>query len=334
MSKRTDRLIFSWIKAYVMFFFLAGAPLLLSIGIFAQPIDDVVLKSVIQITTSTGKTGTGFLFGSKIHGSGDQRGMPLFVVTNRHMLADYNPIDGDFGQFDWITLYLYRNAPMHDGPVEKVQVNLKAADGKFDMARVAVHANGTVDVAAVRMDDVVEKHLRNLGRRLNSKILHHEWLEPFANLPGSYGYIGGRVFALGYPHGITSLLTNHPIAKAGHLAATAGEELALNTYWPTPRRKRKDAEITIRGKLLLIDGLIVGGNSGGPVILPGGGGLFGRDPKTGETVMQSHGPTKILGIVSAGWTTAGLSYAYATDYIKEVIDTFLTRNAAGSKTVQ
>ena len=59
MSKSTDRLTFSWIKASVMFFFLAGAPLLLSVGILAQPVDDVVLKSVIQITTSTGKTGTG-----------------------------------------------------------------------------------------------------------------------------------------------------------------------------------------------------------------------------------------------------------------------------------
>jgi hypothetical protein len=74
------------------------------------------------------------------------------------------------------------------------------------------------------------------------KTLSTDWLEKFGNLPGDFGYIGARVFALGYPQGITSL-------------------------WVT--RSGKQTDIPVRGKLILVYGLIVPGNSGGPIVLPG-----------------------------------------------------------------
>jgi hypothetical protein len=206
--------------------------------------------------------------------------------------------------------------------VEKVEIPLKKRDGVLDVARVALHPERTVDVAAVRTDDVVMAHMNRIRTRMTSKVLLMDRLIAFADLPGSYGHIGQQVFALGYPHGITSVLTNYPIAKVGHLAATAGEELALSTKWL--RRDGKESAVTVRGKLILVDGLLVPGNSGGPVVLPGSG-LWDINPKTGETVMQTGGSTMVLGIVSAGWAPAGLTYAYATDYIKDVIGSLLSQ---------
>jgi hypothetical protein len=297
--------------------------------IMAQPIDEAVLKSVIQISTSRATTGTGFLIATPFERAGNEQRTAVFLVTNKHMLGEWNPIDGDFNHYDWITLHLYRDMPASDGPVEKTQVPLKTADGKLNISRVAVHPDRTVDVAVVRIDDIALAHQNRIRQRMTTKVLTTDWFEPFTNLPGAFAHIGAQVFALGYSNGITSLLTNNPIAKVGHLAATAGEELALAARWST--RSGENSSITIRGKLILVDGLIVPGNSGGPVLLPGGGGVWGKNPKTGETIVQSAGPSKIIGVVSSGWAPAGLSYAYATDYIRSVLDSLLVQMADDSK---
>jgi hypothetical protein len=287
----------------------------------AQPfISDQVLKSVIQIVTPQQTTGTGFLVAVPSKRAEQPTGVMSFLVTNKHMLGNWNPIDGDFDHYDSITIHLYRTVAAADPPVQRVHVPLKTSEGKLNVSRVAFHADKRVDVAIVRIDDVARQHFNKLREPANMKVLTSEWLEPFANLPGKYGYIGAQIFALGYPHGITSLLTNNPVAKVGHLSATAGEELALRTQWVT--RAKQTSTITLRGKLILVDGLIVGGNSGGPIVLPSSG-IWGRDPKTGETVMGHGGSSKVWGIVSSGVTPAGLSWAYATDYITSLIEVFL-----------
>lgn len=318
---------------------LAGAILVLLMDlftgppqIFAQPIDDAVVKSVVQILTPPranrpGDIGTGFLIAAPFKGANKQ-GLASFLVTNKHMLGEWNPIDGDFNHNDWIMVRLYRDMPTPEGPVEEVQVQLKMPDGKLDLSRLALHPEKTVDVAVVRTDDVFMKYQNQIRKRLNMKVLTKDWLERFADLPGAFGYMGAPVFALGYPRGITSLLTNYPIAKRGHLAATAGEEIALNTSWIL--RSGQQSGIVVRGKLLLIDGLIVPGNSGGPVVFPGAG-AFGRDPKTGQVMMKSAGSSKVLGIVSTGLGPSGLSYAYATDYFRSLIDDLLVRMDENSK---
>jgi len=312
---------------------LAGAILVLLMDlftgpsqIFAQPIDDAVVKSVVQILTPPranrrGDIGTGFLITVPLEAANEQ-GLASFLVTNKHMLGEWNPIDGDFDHNDWIMVRLYRDMLIPEGPVEEVQVQLKMPDGKLDLSRLALHPEKTVDVAVVRIDDVVMKHQKQIRKRLKFRSLTKDWLEPFAELPGPYGYIGAPVFALGYPRGITSLLTNYPIAKRGHLAATAGEEIALDTSWTL--RNGQQSGIVVRGKLFLIDGLIVSGNSGGPIVFPGAGAI-GKDPKTEQLTIKARGSSKVLGIVSGGFGSSGLSYAYATDYFRSLIDDLLVR---------
>jgi len=134
------------------------------------------------------------------------------------------------------------------------------------------------------------------------------------------------VFALGYPLGITSLLTNRAVAKAGYLAAIPGEELAFSTPSKTCDGK-KDGLVVLRGKLLLVDGLIVPGNSGGPVLLPAGE-SFGRDSITGQFQIRMTKSNRIIGIVSSTLGPSGLSVAYSSDYIDELIEVLLKRNEA------
>lgn len=310
-------------------FYALGVLLLgVSLEAKAQPIiSDQVLNSVIQVSTSpvtTPKgsqsfTGTGFLVAVPSQRAITPDGFISFLVTNKHMLGDWNPIDGDFDHYDWITMHMYRDTVTSDGPVERVRIPLKSSDGKLDVRRVAVHPDKTIDVAIVRYDDLVMAHQNRIMQRMTTKVLVMDWLEPFASLPGSLGHIGGQVLALGYPNGITSRLSNRPIAKVGHLAATAGEELEIETKWNNTRSKQPSSA-SVRGKLILVDGLIAGGNSGGPIVFPGMG--FGRNPK-GETIFQSGGPSKILGVVSSGWAPYGLSFAYSVDYVKSVIELFL-----------
>ena len=85
--------------------------------------------------------------------------------------------------------------------------------------------------------------------------------------------------ALGYPLGITSIRNNYPVAKSGYLASVPGDEIALNIS--ARNRSNRIANVRIEGKLLLIDGLIVGGNSGGPVILP-------YETKTRRAELKAH----------------------------------------------
>jgi hypothetical protein len=300
-----------------------------SVDSFAQAIDHAVIKSVVQLVTPVrsdghSRTGTGFLVSvrvSEVTGAAQ----PIFLVTNKHMIGTYNPtsrhnevepID------DWVGLRLYTGAAP---PTEEIRVELKRSDGQLNPSRCALDPDPLVDVAVVRIDDTLPKYQH---RRLEISSLETNYLEPFGNLPGPYANMGAPVFALGYPRGITSLLTNFPVAKVGHLAAPAGEELAIRTHLET--KEKKIVPLIFRGKLLLIDGLIVPGNSGGPVVLPGAGAM-GVDPESGRLKVKSAGSSLIIGIVSTKTSDDGLVIAFATDYIRNLIDTLIGRIRDGSK---
>jgi hypothetical protein len=162
-----------------------------------------------------------------------------------------------------------------------------------------------VDVAVIRVDDFLAKYPT---AKVHVWSLDTDFLQPFSELPGFYANIGALVFALGYPQGVTSLLTNYPVAKVGHLAARGGEELAIQS-----------GRVVYRGKLLLIDGLLVGGNSGGPIVLPGVG-AQGVDLETGQIKVRMSGSSRIIGIVSNKTSPDGLVIAFSSDYVRSLID--------------
>ena len=85
--------------------------------------------------------------------------------------------------------------------------------------------------------------------------------------------------------------------------------------------------MVLRGKLLLVDGLIVPGNSGGPVLLPAGE-SFGHDSTTGQFQIRMTKSNRIIGIVSGTLGPSGLSVAYSSDYADELVEVLLKHNGA------
>jgi len=295
----------------VLIFFGIVCILATATASYGAIIENAVLDSVVQIITPTNETGTGFLIG-------DQK--TVFLVTNKHMLGCWNPVDGKITLInDWITVRLYRKKSGASGPVLDVRVPLKNSDGLLDTSQVASHPDSTVDVVVVRLEQSILK-TKGLEEISQMRNLSRDYFKSFDSLPDGFTEIGSLVFALGYPLGITSKLTNRPVAKAGYIASVPGQELALNTKWKTC--DGKEGSVIVKGKLFLIDGLIVPGNSGGPVLLPAGQ-SFGQDSTSGLFQMRMTQNNRIIGIVSSGLGPSGLTFAYSSDYIDELIKSLL-----------
>jgi S1-C subfamily serine protease len=132
--------------------------------------------------------------------------------------------------------------------------------------------------------------------------------------------LGEAVFALGYPLGITSLKTDLPIAKAGYLSSTPGEELTVQLGCLA--RNQSQTIKVLSGKVILVDGLIVPGNSGGPVVLEYG--LRTRlNPQTHQFEFTAAPiDNYVIGFISSGVGPSGLTTVIGTDYIKEMMSSY------------
>jgi len=148
--------------------------------------------------------------------------------------------------------------------------------------------------------------------------LDPSFLLPFEKIQTWFTGVGDQVFALGYPLGITSARTSYPIAKAGYLAAPPGEPFALNI--PTTRRNGTADIVALDAKMLVVDGLIVPGNSGGPVVLPSELKIR-RNPKTKQIEFgTSQTQNFVLGVVSMGIADSGLTICFSSDYALELVE--------------
>lgn len=80
------------------------------------------------------------------------------------------------------------------------------------------------------------------------------------------------------------------------------------------------------GKFLIVDGLIVPGNSGGPVLLAGGI-RVARDAKTNQLEFSSI-PVKnlVIGIVSLG-LRGGLTAVVSSDYVLDLLKSIPPKHA-------
>jgi hypothetical protein len=81
-------------------------------------------------------------------------------------------------------------------------------------------------------------------------------------------------------------------------------------------------EFDLLGKYILVDGQIVGGNSGGPVILPAD---FKIWVENGQLKWLNNAQDNfVIGIVSQSGN-AGLSVVFSTDYILDLVNAFEKR---------
>jgi hypothetical protein len=135
--------------------------------------------------------------------------------------------------------------------------------------------------------------------------------------------IGDQINVIGYPEGIRHRTTNFPILRSGIISSMIGEELE-DEYKSLDGKRRKRI---LRG--FLVDGAIIPGSSGSPVVLPS---VSLRNVH--EILQIQTFPLLLLGIIAesryAPLTTptadyisfSGLGLAFDAQTIMETIELF------------
>ena len=285
------------------------------------PLDPKVLPIVVKIETVSqlskkNSSGTGFLVSREVI-SGSNTGRAYFLVTNKHMVSDWTLSDGSISKFnEFIDVHFYNsNMAAINQPT---RIDLLDQKGDIRSNVVYVHPGKTIDLVII----FINSALKDLSS-LNLSAFDVSFLRPFTAITSMHFNIGSQVFVLGYPFGITSLGTNYPVAKFGFIAATPGEAFSINIK--DTNRARIKSTVRLEGKLLIIDGLIVPGNSGGPVLLPSV--IKTRiNPETGKWEHWTKpSDNQVIGILSGNFGPSGLSFSFSSDYIVEAIDNFLSQ---------
>jgi S1-C subfamily serine protease len=303
---------------------------LLSIGtLHAQEhpgrVQPELLKAVLKIDLPSKEdgfipSGTGFLVSREttIKGTTTRK---TFLVTNKHVLGDWNAADGDIAKYnDYVNAYFYRTIAKSGQYYEPLKISLKDKDGNL-IRKVKIHRNPRIDIALIALDEELSP-----SNNIDLFSFDVSYLLPFDNITTWFTGIGDQVFALGYPLGITSVRNNYPIAKSGYLASVPGEEFIVN--FPVMNRNRQIVTTRIEGKILAVDGLIVGGNSGGPVVLPIETKVR-RDPKSNQLQFATEATKNyVIGIVSGVLGSSGVSIVYSSDYVRELIEQYLSEETA------
>jgi S1-C subfamily serine protease len=286
---------------------------LLEVGVVhaSDRLDSALLKSVLRIETAPSANGepnigSGFL----VTATEDAAGR-VFLVTNKHMIGDWNYADGNIETFQsWINVFFYRANDPSGQTYRPTRVDLLNGT-TLDATRVHLHPTPKIDLVAI---DVTDK-VRDQVQHIEFTAYMPSYLVQFGNIQVQLTYIADEVIALGYPLGIRSLKNSYPLAKIGYLASTPGEEVSIPVR--LQNRARAWVNISIDGKFLVVDGLIVPGNSGGPVVLAGGIRVR-HDPVTNQFQVSSQSiKNYVAGVVSYG-LGGGLTLV-SSDYLLDLL---------------
>ena len=281
-------------------------------------VDPALLATVVKIESqatlhSAAAIGTGFIVSCEGTWASKQQRLP-FLITNKHVVGDWTLADGDILEYrQTIRVSFYGGA---GGAFTPITIQLLKPDGSPLPTRLRLAQDPKVDVVAVFLGGVPLPE--GPAPRLNS--LDTTYLLPFQNITSWATNIGDQVFALGYPLGITSARTSYPIAKVGCLATVPGEVFAIDV--PTESRNCTRCSVHLEGKLLVVDGLIVPGNSGGPIVLPSEVKLRIDSATSQFQYLKEMTKNYVIGMVSMGIGQSGLTLAYSSDYLLDLIREF------------
>lgn len=277
-----------------------------------------ILRAVVKIRSNPGgwqlsqTLGTGFLLSITGESATERH---LFLVTNKHVISDWTLADGTIQNYSPtldITLY---GGP--GGAFTPITVPLTDGSGQPIERRLLVSSDDTVDVALVYLNEIPVP----IGPSLSYNSFDLSFFLRFENIQPHLTGLGDQVYALGYPMGITSLTTSYPIAKSGYIASIPGQLFSIDI----PDKSRSGVNVTKRldGRILVVDGLIVPGNSGGPVVTPHEIKIR-RDPATNQLqFVERQLENWVVGIVSRGLGPTGLTLVYSSDYILDLAEAFV-----------
>jgi len=286
------------------------------------------LQSVVQIKQRINKSivsaGTGFLIADKNR---------FYIVTNKHVIGDWNPTEVDFQKYDGpFSFFAYTDAAYKEIPI----ILDNGSNNKL-----ITHPSQMIDIAIVDVTEVLISDKSILMRSFEIGDLID-----FKSIYSKYFFgVGDIVYAIGYPHGIRSVNNNLPIAKSICMASIPGNEFYFDL-------NEKSNQLNYSGKVIIADGYLVNGNSGGPVVLPLGlhSAVYSEAMKSFVTneiennyiigiVSNSRNKKKRLPLLSKSVDShqqnsdikdqyiecidlSGINVIYSSDYIKEVISMF------------
>lgn len=282
-----------------------------------------LLKSVLRIESAPDakgeyEIGSGFLVST----TGDESGR-LLLITNKHMIGDWNYADRNIQTYrPWINVFFYRTGDPSGQSYRASKINVLTDHGMLDSSKVHLHPEAGIDLVAIDVTDIANVPSEHIVYSAYAR----SYLLPFNKVADWQTTIGDDVIALGYPLGIRSLVNNYPIAKVGYLASIPGEEVSIP--FPCKNRAGVTSVNKLEGKFLIVDGLIVPGNSGGPVVLVGGERVR-RDPQNNQLQflaqpMQNYA----IGVVSGALGPSGLNVVVSSDYVLELIQSVSATGAS------
>lgn len=264
----------------------------------AGPVNKQVISTVIEIETGN-NIGSGFLVNI---------GNKILLVTNKHMVGNWNPVDSLLYN-DSIYIYPYSTINTNTG---FLRVGVKIANqGVPIFSKIKIHQNQKVDIAVIDITaDFAKLPITN------TNFIDTTYMIPLAAAKTFLTY-GSQVFTIGYPAGLKAFKTNQPILKSGYLASSMDGDLIMEQYWQN--RKGKTVKTLTDGKIFIVDGLIIPGNSGGPVIVSQQVVWFEIN---GQLKHLQNIKNYFIGIVSNAYNNAGLATIFSSDNILEVIRRF------------
>ncbi len=281
-------------------------------------IDPEILTRVVRIETFSEASqkrvsGSGFIVSQKLVS-------PLirvfFLITSKQMVSDWNPSNYRLNKYNkYLDVYFFgRDSAALANPKK---IPLFDAEGNLRDDILHLHDDDSVDIAVIYLHEDLSS---SDGIALDS--FDTSSLKPFDSIADSGITIGSRVFVLGYPRSITSTTRNLPLATFGFLSSVSGDLVTI--AYPCDGCGDENTGIPeTGGKILIIDDLMVAGNSGGPVLLP-------SQKKTVATpdrkLLEQHAEVSdnmVLGMLSGEFGGTGLSYSFSSEYIVEAIFQFL-----------
>lgn len=264
-------------------------------------LDSRLINAVVQIAADT-TFGTGFLIRS---------GEKTLLVTNKHVIGDWNPIDPMLF-FNKIKVTLY------SGNAEQIlplTIELNISKNGIPFNEVKIHESEKIDIAVIDISNQIKELVKRFWLS-NTNFIDTSKLIRLNKINHMVSY-GSQVFAIGYPAGIKSFLTNQPIVKTVNISSSLDGKLIFQQQWKN--RNKDSVNIKTEGSVFIVDGNIVGGNSGGPIITS----KQIIHIEANNQVLKSKGMDNyIIGIVSNIWKNQGLTLVFSSDNIQEVIRQF------------
>jgi hypothetical protein len=274
-------------------------------NIIASPVAHSWIYATILIENEWGERGTGFLVFKAL----DANNAKIFLCTNKHVLNKNKKLRQTAAK---ITCYL--NETSKDGNIigVKHELPLTFPNG---MKRWREHYDENVDVLVFDITDIIVQ-LPNMVK----KWCNYDLFADKDTLSREDITIGEEVLMIGYPVGYTQGENNFPIVRQGTIASQIGEKYI---------EKQGDKKRVYRG--FLIDGAIIPGSSGSPVILKPVSGRYVKN-----TLEIQPTTPYLLGIIAetryirtndpniSSYTGLGLAFDAST--IKETIDLFFKKN--------